>query len=126
MSSRHCPRLQRHLDTKPGVETSAAHLGQLPARAKITRAPFGVGLKAAAGENDGLCRNIADAVRSPGTHAVHAQAVEQKLRRAGPVTDIDAALARRRSFTGDQFSAAAPSVERDLSSEPEPSVFLDS
>src|SRR5262249_58472177 len=44
---------ERHAQAVAHVEAGAAHLGELPAGPEIARAPFGVGLEAAAGEHHG-------------------------------------------------------------------------
>src|SRR4030095_14773737 len=42
--------LERHLQSFAEVVTSTAHLGELPSRSEVARAPFGIRLEAAAGE----------------------------------------------------------------------------
>ena len=44
--------LQRHADALPRVEAAAAHLGQVPTRPQVTRAPFRIGLETAAGQHN--------------------------------------------------------------------------
>ena len=44
---------ERHTNAVAGVKARAAHLGEIPSRPKITRAPFRIGFETAAGEHHG-------------------------------------------------------------------------
>src|SRR6185436_13719153 len=84
--------LERHLQAFAQVVARAAHLRELPARTEVARAPFGVGLEAAAGQHHGL-RVILDRLALvPGAHAAHALAVVDQRDRARFVEDRDAFL----------------------------------
>src|SRR3981081_4175392 len=50
---------ERHADAVAAVEAAAAHLGEVPAGAQIARAPFRIGLEAAAGEHHRLAAQLA-------------------------------------------------------------------
>src|SRR5262249_37395726 len=78
----------RHADAFAGVEAGAAHLGEIPARPEIARAPLGIGLEAAAGEHDRLAVQVAlDAVAAD-AHAGDAHTVEEEAERPGRVADV--------------------------------------
>ena len=70
--------VQRHADAVAGVEAGAAHLGEVPAGAEIARAPFGIGLEAAAGEHDRLAAQLAFDAVVPDAHAFDADAVDRQ------------------------------------------------
>ena len=89
--------LQRHADAVAGVEARAAHLGQIPARAEIARAPFGVGLEAAGGEHHGLGADLARSCPS----CAHAHALRRRRRRDRATTRARRSGSRCRRFVAD-------------------------
>jgi hypothetical protein len=108
-----------------GVEAGSAHLGEIPARAEVSGAPFDVGLKATRGENDG-------ARVDPGTDAVDdcdgavdSGVVGEQLRRAAVVQDPDARLGRDLVLALDEPGAATNNLDREPTPEPEPVVDLE-
>src|SRR5207237_3190234 len=90
VAARACTDVERHADAVAGVEARAAHLGEIPARAEITRAPFRIGLEAAGGENNGLAANLAFLAIVANAHAVDAAARVDERERTGLITNLDA------------------------------------
>src|SRR5262245_35422238 len=87
--------LQRHADAVAGVETGAAHLREVPAGAKIARAPFRIGLEAASREHHRAPVDFAHLAVVAHAHALDAIAAAEKVECARLVADFDAALLRR-------------------------------
>src|SRR6185295_1874689 len=50
--------VERHADRVAGVEARAAHLGELPARTQVARAPFRIRLEAAGRQNNGFAFDL--------------------------------------------------------------------
>src|SRR3990172_7311643 len=120
------PRLgadaQRHGKAVPGVVFRASHLGQIPSRAQIASAPFGVGLESAACQNycaalDRACRTL-----DRDDYAGNARIVVCELPCPRTVADQDALLLRRFIQGTDQTRAAAPCGHNGASPKLEPSI----
>ena len=67
--------LERHADAVAGIEARTAHFGEIPARPEIARAPFGVGLEAAAGEHHGSGAQFPDRAVLAHPHTFDARSV---------------------------------------------------
>ena len=104
--------LQRHADAVAGVEAGAAHLGEIPARAEIARAPFRIGFEAAAGKHHRLAAQIAFHAVVTDAHAFYAHAVGQELERARLIADLDAALGGGLGQHLDEARPAADGLDR--------------
>ena len=112
--------VERHADAVAGVVTGAAHLGEVPAGSEIARAPFRIGLEAAAGEHHRFGAQFAHVAMLAHAHAFDAVAVEQQIEPARRIADVDAALFRRRGEHIDQARAAADGFD----GEPAPELEL--
>src|SRR5262249_30667253 len=108
------------------VVTSAAHLGEVPARPEIARAPFGIRLEAAGGEHDGSSRKLNHVAVVARTHAFDPVAVEQEIDRAGRIADLDAALPGGFREHVDEAGAAADRFHGEPTPEFEPALDLES
>ena len=117
--------VERHADHVAGVEARAAHLGQLPARAEVARAPLGVGLEAAAGEHHGFRLHLDRLAFLSHAHAVHAAVVGDQRGRARAVPDLHAVLLRRPGPGLDQPFAAADGLDGEPAPELELAVDLE-
>src|SRR5215813_9831096 len=86
--------VHRHADAVAGVEARAAHLGEVPARSEIARAPLGIGFKSAACEHHRVAAQLAFDAPVPDAHAHHPHAVADEAERARAVANLDAAFGR--------------------------------
>src|SRR5262249_20599244 len=103
--------VERHLDAVAGVETRAAHLGELPAGPEITCAHFRVGLKAAGGEHDALRLDLAGLAGVAHANALHAVVIGNQAEPARLVDEVDAVLARDFGPRRNQSGTAAPAFD---------------
>ena len=108
---------ERHLDRVAGVEARAAHLGELPARAHIARAPFGVGLEAAGRKNHRLRFYLKSFPGFSDHHPMNAIVVRNERNRARLVPVLDAVLLRDLRQRLDQARPAAHRLEREAAPE---------
>src|SRR5262249_52022869 len=117
--------LQPHADAVAGVPAAAAHFGEIPARAEITRAHFGIGLEAAASEDDRPRAQLLQTVIAADAHAVDAAVLIDEVDRAGVIPNLDAVLERRVGQHLDEARPAADRLHREAAPELEPAVDLE-
>src|SRR3984893_10670888 len=114
-----------HADAIAGVEAGAAHLGEIPSRAEIARAPFRIGFKPAAGNHHRLAGQVAFHAVVTNAHAFHAHAVGQELERARLIADLDAALGCGLGQHLDETRPAADGLDRKPAPELELALDLE-
>ena len=112
--------VERHADRVAGVEARAANLGELPARAQVTRAPLGVRLESPRCKHHGLAFDFESFTVLPHHHPADAVVVRHQRNRARVVPDLDALLLRDLRERIHQARAAAHHLER----EPAPELEL--
>src|SRR5262249_7477129 len=117
--------IHRHADAVTGVEARAAHLGEVPARSEIARAPLGVGLKSAAREHHRLAAQLAFDAPVPDAYAHHPHAVADEAERARAVANLDATLGRGIGEHLDEAGAAADRLDGEAAPELELAVDLE-
>src|SRR4029078_12965407 len=81
---------ERHAQTVADVEAGTAHFRELPSRAKVARAPLGIRLEAAAGEDHGtrtVFDHFAVALRFDAEHTL--SVIDQRYG-ARFIIDVDA------------------------------------
>src|SRR5580704_15319041 len=117
--------VDRHADALAGVEARATHLGEIPARAEIARAPFRIGLKTAAGEHHRFRPQLAHLAVLAHANALDPVAVEQQIEAARGIVDVDAALFCRSCQHGDQAGARSEGFHRQPAPEFELAVDLE-
>ncbi len=117
--------VERHLDHVAGVEARAAHLGELPARSEIARAPLGVRLEAAARKHHALRTHFDGSAVLLDAHAVHAVVIGDQRDRACRIPDLHAVLLRGLGPGLHQSFAAAPGFDRESAPELELAVDLE-
>src|SRR6185312_6132580 len=116
----HGADIERHADAVAGVEAGAAHLGEVPARAEIARAPFGIGLEAAGSEHRRFGMDIDVPAVLAHARAADARAVEEELVRPSVVEDAYLLALAGRGQVVDEAGPAA----RHLGGEPAPELEL--
>src|SRR5260221_2299949 len=116
---------QCHAQSLTGIEARAAHLGQVPARSQIARAPLRVRLEAAAGKHHRAGFYLALLVAVPDAHARNALAIENERRRARPIAGLDVVLLARGFQHGDEALATAHRLDRQAAPELEPALDLE-
>src|SRR5262249_36667989 len=117
--------LKRHADAVAGVPAAAAHFGQIPAGAEITRAHFRIGFETAAGEHHGPRAPLMQAVIPGEAHAVDAAFLVDERARRGVVADLDAVLERGVGQHLDETRPAADRLHGEAAPELEPAVDLE-
>src|SRR5262249_10908623 len=114
--------IERHANALPRVVPRATHLGQVPARAQIPRAPFGIGLDPAGRDHDRTAMQFADIVAVFDAYARNFGAVIDEIGRPCIVADLDTVFLARCLHHGDETFAAADRLDGQSTPELETSV----
>src|SRR6185295_3963638 len=122
VSARRRAGLESHTDAVAGVEARAAHFREVPARAQIARAPFGISLEAARREDHCPAADRARLSSIAHRDAMHAVVVVQQGHRSCFVGDPDAVLRGRIPLRFDDAGTAAPGLHREPTPEFESTI----
>src|SRR5262249_44720279 len=117
--------VHRHADAVAGVETRAAHLGEVPAGPEITRAPLGIGFEAAAREHDRFAAQLAFDALVADAHARHPQGGVEEAEPACAVTNLDAAFGRGIGEHLDEAGSASDRLHGEAAPELELALDLE-
>src|SRR5271165_1065262 len=109
--------VERHLQPLAGVETRAAHLGEVPVGPEISGPHLGIGLEAAAGEDHRLGAQVMNAAPMAHPHALDAAVALQETDRRGLVEHSDPVMRGARVQRLHQFLAAAPDMAGETAPE---------
>jgi hypothetical protein len=129
VASRRGSDVEGHAQAVAGVEAGAAHLREIPAGAEIARAPFGVGLEAAAGQHHGASPHGHPSRRPTAVQAHDGPfdtiVAAKELFRPRTIEHLDAGARRRTRQRLDQPRPAAPDLDRQAAPELEAAVHLE-
>ena len=120
------PELQRHLQALPLVVRGAAHLGLVPTLTDVAAAQGGIGLEAAAGEDDRAGAKLSfPAGRVAGAHAPHRAVLDNKVGGRALEADLAADVTERLVLGLDEAIALVAGGERQATPEHEASLLLE-
>src|SRR5438477_7144931 len=125
IAGRHGTDVERHPDAVTGIESGAAHLGQIPSWAEIARTPFRIGLETAGGQYDAFGFELGGPPAMAHAQPFDALVVGEQIKRAGFVEDADAVLAGAFGPCSHQARPAAPGLDREAAPEFEPAIDLE-
>src|SRR5215813_8690061 len=117
VTGRHGVGFERHPNTVARVEACAAHLGELPARTHVARAPLGVGLEAASRQDHVPRCYRAGAPSVAHADALHAVIVGHEADRPGVIAQCDAVLLRSAREGGDESRSTAMAFDGEATPE---------
>src|SRR5580698_506306 len=116
--------VERHADTVAGVVPGAAHLGHVPARAEIARAPLAAGLEAATGQHYRIRSDLLFDAVNDRANSFNAILSANERHRARIVDYVYSSRCRSLVFRFDQAGATTVGIDHDAAKELESALVV--